>query len=113
MAHNRVSLESSSLLSFREQAAIPQMDYKKEAYQKGFCGFNIDGKCISGGDNVAGASGYRLSSMGYPSQQAAAEGSSCSGCHSFPLWFKANTPYELAGWDLKTNRKPLIGRNYF
>ena len=71
-------MESSNLLSFREQAAIPHMDVAKDPYQRGVCGFNIDGKCISGGNKVAGSRGYRLASLGYPPGQAAVE----SNCYT-------------------------------
>lgn len=100
--------ESYGLISFREQAALPPMDYTNKRYQDGVCGFNIDGACISSGQKVAGSSGYRLASMGFPVEQALGEGSDCAGCHAFPLWYKNNTAYELGGVALKTNRKPLV-----
>jgi hypothetical protein len=100
--------ESSGLISFREQAALPPMDVMNKRYQDGICGFNVDGVCISSGTKVAGSSGYRLAGMGYPVEQALAEGSDCAGCNSFPLWYKNNTAYELGGIMLKTNRKPLV-----
>ena len=107
-------MESSNLLSFKEQAALPPMDVMDKSYQHGVCGFNVDGRCISGGHNVAGSSGYRLASLGYPPKQAAAEGSNaCAGCHAFPLWMKADTPYELEGMALKTSRLALIGKNVY
>ena len=105
-------MESSNLLSFREQAGIPSMDHANERFQKGICGFNPDGVCIAGGTKVSGSSGYRLSSLGYPPEQAAAEGNDCAGCHSFTLWYKNHSPYELMGWNLKTNRLPLVGKNH-
>ena len=106
-------MNSSHLLSFAEQAGVPAMDVTQPRFQNGVCGFNIDGRCISGGTNVAGNSGYRLASMGYPSGQAAAAGGGqgCSGCHEFPLWYKSNSPYELQGVMLKTSRLPLVGPN--
>ena len=100
--------ESSGLISFREQAALPPMDMMNKRYQEGICGFNPDGVCISSGTKVAGSSGYRLAGMGYPVEQAVAEGSNCAGCNSFPLWYKNNTAYELGGIELKTSRIPLV-----
>jgi hypothetical protein len=112
MQHSIKHMESSNLLSFREQAAIPHFDVTKDRFKKGHCGFNVDGKCISGGTDVAGSSGYRQAGMGYPTGQAAAEeGGDCAGCHGFPLWYKNNTPYELMGWKIRTNRFPLVGPN--
>lgn len=109
-------MESFSLLSFKEQSSIPHLDVTNNSFQKGHCGFNVDGKCISGGHKVSGSSGYRLASLGYPPEQAKAESggdfeNNCAGCHSFPLWIKTNVPYELYGWQLKTNRLPLISNH--
>ena len=106
-------MQSSSLLSLREQAAIPPMDILSKKYQSGVCGMNIDGSCISGGMKVAGSRGYQLASMGYPMAEARAEGGPGEGgfCATFPLWYAKDRQYELWGIQLATSRNPLVTRS--
>ncbi len=89
-------MESYSLMSFREQAAIPPME-NMQAFSAGVAMNNVDGKSVRGGRICGGAAGYQLSSMGYPGGQ----------CMAFPLFGAQNSPYELYGWKLVTNWHPL------
>ncbi len=106
-------VESYGLLSLRQQAAIPPMDISKKNFKIGMCGMNVDGNCISSGTKVSGSRGYRLASMGYPMEQAAAEGGEGSGgyCATFPLWYNKARQYELWGIQLSTSRNPLLARS--
>ena len=103
-------VQSYGLLSLREQAAIPPMDLLQEHFKNGTCAPNIDGRCISGGTKVSGSRGYRLASMGFPMEQAAAEGSGGGYCATFPLWYSDARQYELWGAQLSTSRNALLGR---
>ncbi len=104
-------VQSYGLMSLREQAAIPPMNILNENFKSGTCGNNIDGSCISGGTKVAGARGYRLASMGYPMEQAAAEDSGGGFCSTFSLWYSGSRQYELWGTQLATSRNPLLARS--
>ena len=99
-------MESSNLLSLREQAALPPI-MRTKASEQGTCLFNVDGRCISGGEKVSGARGYRLASLGYPMEQAAAEGGGGGFCAAFPLFAASNRQYELFSYQLATSGNPL------
>ena len=105
-------MNSYGLMSLKEQAAIPVINYyTSDAYKTGKCAPNIDGVCISGGTKVAGSEGYRLASMGYPLEQAASDGGSGGFCAAFPLWYASGRDYELEGVQLATSRFPLMARH--
>lgn len=87
---------SSSYNNFYAMAMIP-CTTAVEAATAGHCQTNIDGECIYGGTKVAGASGYELASLGFPSAK----------CYSFPLFAGSNKPYTQFGWGVETNSRPL------
>lgn len=126
-------MNSYQLLSFHEQAALPQFRVTEESAM-GQCQTNIDGRCISGGEAVMAATGYRTASMGmgmsesermkmgmgvgagYPTPadvmssggvtRRNEQGAMCVG---FPMFVAMNRPYELYGMEISANANKLKG----
>lgn len=88
--------DSYAISGFFERAALP-CTQNIQCFQDGTCALNVDGKPIRGGTKIAGMAGYRLASLGYPTDT----------CAAFPLFAAQNRQYQQMGWEVTTNRLPL------
>ena len=90
-------MQSANLVPFAEISAIPAQRNEK-CVARGLCAPTIDGGVYRGGIAHAGTAGYQLASLGYPAKE----------CAAFPLFAGGNRQFALMGWEVTTNRNPLL-----
>lgn len=129
-------MNSYQLISFHEQSALP-LTTPTDASTRGSCLYNVDGRCIMGGQSILGSRGYRTASMGMggsavltqedinqkmgvgagyptPADVMSEEGvprknSAEAMCVGFPLFAAQGRPYELYGIETATLANKLKG----